>query len=266
MNINQLSDQTFTDAELAPINTAPAAEQLAACNKLELLYEGVNGPNTFSVESAAYGYIERHYRVCIPLSMRSRVVTTYENMQKIDGEPGINFIQQLVIAFHNYARLVRGNVPKQAAFFMAMYRARLIYLGYLVPDKAGRAVTVDEVDFSDRITDFHNSAWRAAQPATETSAERPASAYTTAWSLARTNAQTVQAYIAHGTNDAFKRFLSFCLMEEQASVIKHITLCAEQYAAGTYLVFRQHGHHYKPEFETKYNILWKATTLDQHPA
>jgi len=49
------------------------------------------------------------------------------------------------------------------------------------------------------------------------------------------------------------------------AVSKHLAFSAQQYAAMTYLVFRQHGHHYKTEFDNKYNVLWRATTIDSSP-
>jgi hypothetical protein len=65
----------------------------------------------------------------------------------------------------------------------------------------------------------------------------------------------------HGTDDHFKKFLGF--MTTKTGITSYVTMAATQFAASSYLVFRQMGHHFKSELEGKYNVLWKATTLER---
>jgi len=275
---------------LDPNRLMPAAEYptLAAADverfaeRVLLLSEGINGPNQFSQESAAYGYIERHFRLAIPFTMGPMLTTLSNASDRDDFDPAqyMNSLQQISIIYWNWLRLKNGGVDSNNAFFIAAYRARLVYLGYLYTTKEARAVTIDEVDFTNRMVDHHSVDFLGpieARSAIGTRGEpgyvpaqeaRTASDYYTAYRAARSNAARLRAYIDHGTDNTFKRFISYALNEERAAVMKHISLSAQQYAAMTYLVFRQHGHHYKSEFENKYNVLWKATTLessDKHP-
>jgi hypothetical protein len=235
-------------------NQASDEEISSHLERLSWLAEGVNGPSTFNKEAAAYGYIEKKYRICAPIEFKELL------SQDDVGKPSEHFraIHAYTFMYWNYIRLVKGNVPRSDAFFIAAYRTRLVELGYLIADKKGRAVTVDEVDFTDKLIHFHK------QEYAEDAEGNPANDYTQAFHDADEPENEVEAYIKHGKNAQFKAFLRYAFTEEQSSVLKHITFCAQQYAAQTYLVFRQLGHHYKPEYEQKYNILWRATTIEQH--
>jgi len=251
----------------------------ALAERVLVLSEAINGPNQFSTEAAAYGYIERHLRVVVPNAMRNMVAMVTRDSYRNDPEPEtfINPIQNLTIMFWNFVRLVNGGVNRDHAFFVAAYRARLIYLGYLYPDKATRAVTIDEVDYWDGAIDFHSAEARVPRRAIAAVGREgaegyiPAQAavegneYGTAFNLATNDSERIQAYYEHGRNEKFKRFLSFALTDDNSAILKHIAFSAQQYAAMTYLVFRQHGHHYKTDFDSKYNVLWRATTIDSSP-
>jgi len=242
-------------------------------------YEGVNGPNQFSTESAAYGYIARHLRVVIPRNLYDLLRGLTRDSFTDNPMPGnfINPVQNLTIMYWNFVRLVNGGVNREQAFFVAAYRARLIYLGYLYPDRADRAVTIDEVDFWEGATDFHSAEADfpiraiAEQGERGTPGYRPAvaqregNAYGRAYNAAADDNERIAAYYAHGNDQKFKRFISYAMTEANLAVLKHISFSAQQYAAMTYLVFRQHGHHYKTDFDAKYNVLWKATTIDSSP-
>jgi hypothetical protein len=273
----QLDPDALMPAAQYPTMTAAQVAEFA--DRILLLSEGINGPNQFSQESAAYGYIERHFRLAIPPSMGPMLarLSTASNRDDFNPANYMNPIQQISITYWNWLRLKAGNVNVDHAFFIAAYRARLIYLGYLYPERTGRAVTIDEVDWPTEMIDHHVNDYVGPLAAiTEVGrrgeagyvppvAAREASAYYTAYNQARNNIGKLRAYMQHGTDNVFKRFMSYALSPERGAVMKHISLCAQQYAAMTYLVFRQHGHHYKTEFDAKYTVLWRATTLDSSP-
>jgi len=212
-------------------------------NMLVYLGEGVNGPNTFDMEKAAYGYIERHLRVIIPNSLKAKLPL------KSTDEVKFHPVELFSIMYWNYIRLRRGNVDEKRAFFIAAYRTRLIKLGYMLRTKEARSVTVDEVDFPESISDFH-------QDALEYSKE-----YASAQEELENDAQALSLYVKHGKEVTFKKFLKMCWSDNNVAVMKHLVFSASQYAAATYLVFRQHGHHYQPELKQKYETLWRATTI-----
>jgi len=272
------------DAELQPNlpneqYPVPTVEELNnITQKIDLLAEGINGPNTFSTESAAYGYIARHLRLVVPVAMREKITRLTINSYTEEPAPDrfLNVVDQLCLMYWNFVRMHRAGVNRDIAFFIAAYRTRLIYLGYLYTTRDDRSVTIDEVDFTALARDFHGTAYVTARervaaigiPGEEGyQAEvtgRRASAYATAFNLANNNQERIQAYVEHGLDENFKRFIRLAMSEEYADIIKHVVLAAQQFAASTYLVFRQLGHHYKTEFDLKYNILWKATTLEKH--
>lgn len=229
-----------------------------------MLFEGVNGPNTFNTESAAYGFIDKHFRLVIPSDLKQTIKSHLNTKTSI----GFTFLKMLNVAYWNFLRMVNHQVDQKNALFIALYRARLVKLGYLYVEKKDRAVALDEVDFSDATPDYftrefdlslleqkdaNGNVTREAQPGFE---------FTASWLAARTDAEQVQAYLRHGANREFKIFLSSLMVPENMEMAKHITFCAEQYAAMTYLVFRQMGHHYKEEYDAKYSTLWRATTLE----
>jgi len=239
---HDIASQYFaTVPELSKNDYAAAAEKLA------ILAEDVNGPNTFSLESAAYGYIERYQRLIIP-------VQYYDDIAS-DGVSSLNAVQLLVVTYYNYIRLRSGGMNESNAFFVAAYRSRLIELDYLIPSKESRAVTIDEVDWHNGTKDYEGEA-RNSKAEYSKAAENMAD---------NNPAGLVASFLEHADDSPFKKFLAHAVSGKQAAIIKHLTFAAEQYAAATYLVFRQHGHHFKPEYNSKYDILWKATTIDPSP-
>lgn len=274
---DELDTQTGIPDANFPLMGADEAGRLI--ENVVVAFEGVNGPNQFSTESAAYGYIARHYRVVVPNVLQANLEGLANDSFRKVPRPGdyINPVQNLAIMYWNFVRMVNGGVNRDQAFFVAAYRARLIYLGYLLPDKRDRAVTIDEVDFWPGAADFHSEEIQYPVRAREAVGEEgqpgyiPAvaasrgNAYGRAYSEATTDRERITAYYVHGKDEKFKRFISYALSGANTAILKHISFAAQQYAAMTYLVFRQHGHHYKPEFDSKYNVLWKATTIDASP-
>jgi len=257
-----------------PLMTADQVEGLA--ERALIMSEGINGPNSFSTEAAAYGYIERQWRVVVPATLRNNIVLLTRDSYTDNPRPErfINPVQHLTILYWNFLRMTTAGVNNNQAFFTAAYRARLIFLGYLYPERNDRSVTIDEVDFWDRARDFHShearfprearrAVGREGEPGYQAAvAADEGNAYGRAYLNAASDSERVRAYFEHGADNKFKRFISYALNEENLAVTKHLTFSAQQYAAMTYLVFRQHGHHYKTEFDNKYNVLWRATTIE----
>lgn len=235
----------YNDVAKSIFSSVPLLEKKdyeAAAEKLAILAEDVNGPNTFSLESAAYGYIEKYQRLVVPAQ--------YVKMIAANGESNLTVVQLLVITYYNYLRLRSGGMNESDAFFVASYRSRLIERGYLYPRKGERAVTVDEVDWAENTKDYHAEAMNKSSDYKETvEGDYMDSVH-------------LSDFLEHAPESNFKRFLAYAVSDAQAEVIKHLTFASEQYAAATYLVFRQHGHHYRTEYNTKYDTLWRATTID----
>jgi hypothetical protein len=219
-----------------------ADQVLAAADKLQMLAEPINGPNSFNLEVAAYGYISREERLVIPGALKSKISTDIATL------PDLNIVQVMGIAMYNYVRMKRRSLSDDHALFLALYRARLVKLGYLLRNKEDRKVTVDEVDYPDNIRDPHTQDYAST------------TAYKTAFDRETDDEGRLLAAMQHSSIPNFKKFLS--LVFQKPNIIAFVTMCATQLAAATYLVFRQMGHHYKADLDGKYNILWKATTLD----
>lgn len=241
-----------TEAQISP-SSISIQELKNKVAHLNYLAEGLNGPNTFSVESAAYGYIERHKRLIIPEDLRAWIGQNKISWEDKDQAASVPLISLFSIAYWNFSRLLAGGYSKDNAMFVAVYRTRLIYMGYLYASKEDRCVTIDEVDYTTAIRDHHTVAY-------ETEAK-----YKQAADAAKSQEAEVAAYLEFGTNEKFKRFISALVSDEYAEMNRFLTLASNQYAAMTYLVFRQHGHHYTTELDKKLNTLWKATTLEQSP-
>jgi len=212
-----------------------------AIDKIVMLAEPINGPNSFNLETAAYGYITRDERLIIPSAYRERMPESPTDV------PNLNIVEVLVIAFYNFLRLKNAGKTEDTALFLALYRARLVKLGYLMRSKENRRVTVDEVDYHEQALDHHARLLAS-------SAE-----YRTEFQAATNETRRIRSFIRRAPSSAFKKFVSLVL--SKPDMFQHITMVATQYAASTYLVFRQHGHHWKEDLEGKYNIMWRATTL-----
>lgn len=250
------------DDILGPGKTFSNEEIAAAGDKvirMATASEGINGPNAFSQEAAAYGYISRAQRVIYPRSLykaikdQTEFMKTPESRNAAFTEHKLNIIQVYTIAYHNFLRLIQGNEGVESAFFLAFYRARLTFLGYMYVDPKERKVTVDEVDWSSRTIDFFADAYTGGAHKNDD--------FVTAYNEAVDDEDRMLAYLGTGPNVKFKAFLNSCMTEKWQAIIEHIIFAAQQYAASVYLVFRQHGHHYTDEFERKYEILWRATTI-----
>jgi len=234
-----------------------------AIKMIAMAAEGINGPNAFSQESAAYGYIQPNERMVFPTIMRDAIkaqtdyMKTPESISAPFNEHKLNIIQVYTIVYYNYLRLRQGGENEHSAFFMAFYRARLTFLGYLYTDPKDRAVTINEVDWANNAVDFFADSFTGGAHFKERFAEL--------FTNADGDVGRIAAYMAEGHNKKFKAFLGQCLREEWTNIVRHLTFSAQQHAASLYLVFRQHGHHYTPDFDTKYTILWKATTIDLSP-
>jgi hypothetical protein len=231
------------DPIFANIQTPTIDDIKSHIETLLFLGEGLNGENEFNTEKAAYGYIEHHFRIVIPKSMQDKMPIGF--VEEIELNP----IEQYTIMFWNFLRLKRGGVDEKTAFFIAAYRARLIKLGYLYKTREQRAVTVDEVDYLGNAVDFHQHGLKNNEK------------YKKMIANAKEPEDYLNAYIEVGDHDQFKKFIKFCCTEDNLKMMKHLVFCASQYAAATYLVFRQHGHHYQQDLRQKYEILWRATTL-----
>jgi hypothetical protein len=231
------------DAILAGIQIPTQEEMNKHLDNLKYLGEGLNGENEFDMEKAAYGYIDHYMRVVVPLSLKSRMPTTL--VDQID----LNIIEVYTIMYWNYIRLKKGDVEEKAAFFVAAYRARLIKLGYLYQNKEERSVGKDEVDYVVQARDFYKEAMENSKQFKAAMENNPLPS------------KMLTAYIKFGEHTSFKHFLIWAMGPERAQIIKFLVFSASQYAAATYLVFRQHGHHYQPELRMKYEILWRATTI-----
>jgi len=229
---------------LNTVQPVSAENVQAAVEKLQMLAEPINGPNSFNLETAAYGYITREERLIIPGSLKANIPTT------ITQTVQLNINQLLGIAMYNYVRMRKYNLSEDHALYIALYRARLISLGYLLRDKEDRKVSVDEVDYSRAAKDPHTIDYDNV------------AAYKEAFDKANNDREMMTAAFVHSSSSNFKSFLG--LVFSKANILEHVTLVATQLAASTYLVFRQMGHHYKPELEGKYSVLWKATTLETH--
>jgi hypothetical protein len=248
-------DQRINDPDNQQLagTTVTVAEIAARVDQLSYLSEGLNGPNTFSVESAAYGYIERHKRLVVPEDVRQWIKDNKTSWEQNDEPAQTSIVSLYSIMYWNFARLLNGGYTRDNALFVAAFRTRLIYTGYLYASKDERCVTIDEVDFS-TVNRCHHAA-----------AMDTIKAYQDAHNAATTDEAKIQAYVQHGNSEKFKRFINLATTAENGEMMKFLALASNQYAAATYLVFRQHGHHYTPELDKKYNILWKATTLAQSP-
>jgi hypothetical protein len=211
-----------------------------------MLAEEINGANSFNMESAAYGYIDYNHRLIVPPTIIPNLPT------RLSLSYTLHINSVLSIAYWNYLRLRSGTMQPNSAFFVAMYRARLISTGYLYRTREQRSVLVDEVDSPANALDYHETLLASSNE------------YKNAVNSARTDAAKIRAYMQFAPESAnpFKKFIVTCFTGENTAVIKHLTFCADQYAAMTYLVFRQYGHHYKTEYERKYTTLWRATTLE----
>jgi len=224
---------------------------------LKAAVEGINGPSTFNLETAAYGYIRSFEKVVYPSSFRNKIAacTAFYNdpANALDttGPEELTFFDVLTITYWNKRALENANVPEDVAFFVAFYRARLTYLGYMYTEKTDRAVTVDEVEWRDDATDYFMNL-------RNTNAEFE-QAYMDSDSLE----DEINAYLEHTNTetDPFAHFLYNVVTTSWLDMIHHIVLASQQYAAMTYLVFRQMGHHYTADYEAKYDVMWKATTL-----
>lgn len=229
-------------AILNTVQAIPDAQTRVAVEKLQMLAEPINGPNSFNLETAAYGYITREERLVIPGSLKAFIP------HNIGEEVALNTVQLMGIAMYNYVRMRKMNLSEDHALYIALYRARLISLGYLLRDKEDRKVTVDEVDYPDRVIDPHTYDYSNTDE------------YKKAIDEAKNEQDQMLAALKYSSSANFKSFLS--LVFSKVNILSHVTLVATQIAASTYLVFRQMGHHYKAELENKYTVLWKATTLE----
>lgn len=227
--------------------------------QLSAAAEGINGPSTFNLETAAYGYIRSHEKVVYPASMRDKIKSATAHYKangfptEDDGVAGFTLMDMLTITFWNKRALENANVPEDVAFFIGFYRARLTYLGYMYVEKADRAVTIDEVEWREDAVDFVMNLRNTNQD------------FNTAFEAASTEIEELDAYLeaTHEEPDVFTHFIYNVLSTSWLDMVKHIVLCAQQYAAMTYLVFRQLGHHYTTDYNAKYDIMWKATTLEK---
>jgi hypothetical protein len=216
-----------------------------AIDKIVMLAEPINGPNSFNLETAAYGYITRDERLIIPSAYRERMPESPTDV------PDLNIVEVLVIAFYNFLRLKSAGKTEDTALFLALYRARLVKLGYLMRSKENRRVTVDEVDYHEQALDHHA---RLMASSTE---------YRTEFQAATNETRRIRSFIRRAPSSAFKKFVSLVL--SKPDMFQHITMVATQYAASTYLVFRQHGHHWKEDLEGKYNIMWRQQPWQNRP-
>jgi hypothetical protein len=227
-------------ASVTEVDSTNVTTQL---EKLQMLAEDINGPNSFNLETAAYGYITREERLVIPADMKQKLPTS------AGSRPDINIVELSSIMMYNYIRMKKRSLSDDHSIFLAVYRARLVQLGYLLQTKEQRHVTVDEVDYSTQAKNHHKNDYAAV------------AAYKTAYDAAASDSERIAAMMDHGSDTNFKKFLGY--LTTKVDIISYVTMTATQFAASTYLVFRQMGHHYKPELENKYNILWKATTFDR---
>jgi len=245
------------DRRIKP-NIARAALQ-SQMEQLRSAAEGINGPNTFNLETAAYGYIKSHEKVVFPSGMKQMIdgATKHYATNPLppddDGPVGFTLTDMLTITYWNKRALENAGVPEDVAFFVAFYRARLTYLGYMHVEKADRAVAIDEVEWRDDATDFR-AVLHAANPE-----------FATDFDAAETEIEELEIYLHYTEAEPthFTNFIYNVLTTSWLDMVQHIVLCAQQYAAMTYLVFRQFGHHYTSDYDAKYNIMWKATTLEK---
>jgi len=237
-----MAAEVFTTNQFDAIPDANLDQVQEQLEKLVSIAEPVNGPNSFNLETAAYGYITRDERLVIPSAFRNRI------SQNISQAPNFNVVELMAITLANYIRLKRTNLSDDHALFLAVYRSRLVHMGYLLREKEDRHVTVDEVDYLDSARDYHGPDYDAIRE------------YKEAFDAEPTEVGKLLAYLNHGSSAGFKKFIQFALTKTE--IFRFLTLAANQLAASTYLVFRQMGHHYKPELEQKYNTLWRATTLE----
>jgi hypothetical protein len=233
-------EDTSLLATLADVDPSTVTNAL---EKLQMLAEPINGPNSFNLETAAYGYITREERLVIPLSLKDKIPTN------IGDAVNLNIIELSSIMMYNYLRMKKRSLTDDHAVFIAAYRARLIQLGYLLRNKEDRHVTVDEVDYPRQAKNHHQIDYAGSPD------------YKKAFDEADSDAEQYAAMMTYGSDDHFKKFLGF--LTQKTDITTYITMASTQLAASTYLVFRQMGHHYKSELEGKYNVLWKATTLER---
>lgn len=258
-----VDDAKFRDLAQEP--TEAQAKQTAAA-KVMYLAEGMNGPNTFDITKASYGYIEPHQRLSVPADLRDKIQANtlalsglnmhYENGVAKESLPKstIDIVDLLRITMANYARLTRGGINQEHAFFIATLRARLIQNGYLFVDQKERSVTINEVDWINNVPNEHKVLY-------DSNAE-----YKATYDTLNGTGDKLLHIIGHVPEGSFKKFFRYCMADKNVGIIQHIVLMADQYAAMLYLVFRQHGHHWTKDYEQKYNIMFKATTLDSHPS
>jgi hypothetical protein len=113
-------------ATLAEINPATVANEL---DKLQMLAEPINGPNSFNLETAAYGYITREERLVIPGALKQKIPSA------IGDQNQLNVVELYSIMMYNYLRMKKRNLTDDHSVFIACYRSRLIQLGYLLRNK-----------------------------------------------------------------------------------------------------------------------------------
>jgi len=226
---------------VADIDAGRVAEEM---EKLKMMAEPINGPNSFNLETAAYGYITREERLVIPAAYENKIPL------RLGDAVNLNVVQLMGIAMYNYLRMRQRNQTEEHSMFIALYRARLIKLGYLLRTKEARHVTVDEVDYLKSAKDHYGLAYNNVTD------------FAAAIDAETTDEGKLTVMFQKSGDATFKKFLS--LVAKHKDILKYVTLVATQLAASTYLVFRQNGHHYKSDLGRKYDILWKATTLDTY--
>jgi len=233
------------------------------------LAEGINGPSTFDVESAAYGYIQGWQKLVVPKYVHDMLddPALKSTSKQLAGVDAMTLLDVLFVAFCNYVKLRKGSetadadskLEERACYWIAMYRARLVKQGYLYKSKEARAVTVDELHVQES----------AANPLLKLTKADDRAAFSKDIAVPAQAAMALKAYYETITEagpdgkptklTAWSRFIS--LYVDRPKVAEDIVFTAEQVSAATYLVFRQFGHHYQASLKEKYEIMWKATTL-----
>jgi len=232
-----------------PILPADLTPILQRLDRVAIIAQDSNGPATYNVESAAYGNISNEFRLIIP----NWVIPLLRNNALPDNLMGINIdiIQQTQVAYMNWRRMVEENVAQDIALWIAIYRARLIKLGYLYHPAASRKVGVNEVDVDATVIDLMMNEL--------TDGDGNLTQFGNAFNAARDDSGKLMAYVTFGNDNRFRRFIAY--MSTKLEMVNDIVFTAENIAASTYLVFRQFGHHYTESLREKYTRIWAATTL-----
>lgn len=234
------------------------ADLQAFQNIAAIIHQDQNGEDTYSNDRALYGYIEATKYLRIPeevdlllaplpaINVASLGVIdplgpfvganseAYRNANLYTRIAGLTSAHMHRLALLNYNYLRDAGFEAGAAFLVAAFRARWVYLGCLAPDAASRNVTINEVE----IDDMQAGHGAAIQGCGDYAA------------MLATPSIRFQEYITQAADEIHG--------------LQFVTQYAETVWAISEYLFRVRGHHYKPEYDGLIKRMMKAASLGSH--